>query len=67
MAREEVLSVDLKILVSAVFLYHHSTEVFSEQFSVGGQVEPEMPEKPNMHTARGVSFKNKKETGHIKK
>lgn len=54
MAREEVLSVDLIVLVSTVFLHHHSAEVFSEQFSVGAQVELEMPEKPSMHTARVV-------------
>lgn len=52
MPREEVLSVDLIVLVCAIFLHHHSAEVFSEQFSVGGQVEPEMPEKPSAQTRR---------------
>lgn len=45
MACEEVLSVELIVLVSAVFFHHHSAEVFREQFSVSRQVKPEMPNK----------------------
>lgn len=56
-AREEVLSVDVVILARAVFLHHHSAEVFSEQLSVGGQVEPEMPEKPCAQTEWVSSLK----------
>lgn len=54
MPREEVLSVDFITLMCAIFLHHHSAEVFSEQFCVGGQVDPEMPEKSSTQTIRAA-------------
>ncbi len=45
MACEEVFSLDLVDLLSAILSYHHSLKVMSEELSVGCQVQSEMPVK----------------------
>ncbi len=45
MACEEVFSLDLVDLLSAILSYHHGLKVMSEELSVGCQVQSEMPVK----------------------
>lgn len=43
MTSEEVLSLDLVHVLSAIFSYYHSLKVMSEELCVGCQVQFEMP------------------------
>lgn len=45
MTDEEVFSLDLVRLLSAIFSYYHSLKVMSEELCVGCQVQFEMPGK----------------------
>ncbi len=45
MACEEVFSLDLVDLLSAILSYHHGLKVMSEELGFGCQVQSEMPVK----------------------